>query len=69
MDLKAFLKEKQMFNGQFLKIKISGNKVNESQKNEDGRFKQWYYYWNFCKVSSGYSGIVTLSKYKPMNTK
>ena len=23
-------------------------------------------YWNFCKVSSGYSGVMTFSKHLPM---
>ena len=23
-------------------------------------------YWNFCKISSGYSGVAIFSKYKPL---
>lgn len=28
---------------------------------------EYYQYWNFSKVSSGYSGVLTLARHKPIN--
>jgi exonuclease III len=28
--------------------------------------KGYYQYWNFCKISSGYSGVMILTPHKPI---
>lgn len=30
-------------------------------------FEEYKQYWNFCKVSKGYSGVAILSKYEPIS--
>ena len=50
-------------------ICFNETKIDEAtyEKSKDlFKFDGYFQYWNFCKVSSGYSGTAMLSKYLPI---